>query len=728
MAKYEVTSPDGQNYEIEAPDTASDAEVMAYAQQQFSPPQTEAAPNQPVKTASKEDVEFALNRLLRAGRPVEEAEQYLAETVNPSTNQPWAAGEWGGGKLDEWRRYFQMGGENNLSLDVVGPDGLPSNKAAAVGRGLLDAVTFDWGDELTAMLRSGQLTGPEYEQAWQEEQQRRAADPGAERGLGEALGVIGSAAVPARAFGALPAALTRAGANPIARGAATLGSGAAYGGATSALTAAGQANLGESTDNLGGPAMAGAVGGAGLAAAAPLGRRMLQTFGALPQATADDVVRGSMLQPEELRRRAEDFYRREGRGPSVQEILTPEEAAQFTRAIGPADEATKRVQQNLLSQRETLPPALRRQILDDPNSTPNAVALPGEGGRVPGQRPAIHPDELKRQRDDAAKIEFGAIKEAPVDLRGGDLLLFEEILNDSPLRTKVKREIQEKLARGNLTVNDLETVRLSLQTPGQGGAGRPFQSMRDDVVDLMEGAVPQARVPIERYRRRSEFTGGTDRYSEGGATLGRQAAAGNVDPDAFADVAARQTAEGRAGTEAGFRGGAARVTRGAPIQSYQWVRRAGEDTGFQENIRASLPEQEAEELIAFAVGRKNMIESAAALANVPKHKIETVMNDANELAGAIAAMGTGATAWAARLFARALVRDANVGAGAANRLAEDLINPERFDRAVKLLADRKVSRTTLTSELQGLFLAIGAREAGYNPAEVDPIYAIEEPE
>lgn len=35
MARYEVTGPDGARYEITAPDTASEQEVMQYAQSQF---------------------------------------------------------------------------------------------------------------------------------------------------------------------------------------------------------------------------------------------------------------------------------------------------------------------------------------------------------------------------------------------------------------------------------------------------------------------------------------------------------------------------------------------------------------------------------------------------------------------------------------------------------------------------------------------------------------------
>jgi hypothetical protein len=37
MAKYRITGPDGGTYEVTAPDTASEAEVLAYAQQNYQP-------------------------------------------------------------------------------------------------------------------------------------------------------------------------------------------------------------------------------------------------------------------------------------------------------------------------------------------------------------------------------------------------------------------------------------------------------------------------------------------------------------------------------------------------------------------------------------------------------------------------------------------------------------------------------------------------------------------
>lgn len=51
MAKYRITAPDGGTYEVTAPDTASEAEVLAYAQQNYQAKPTQAAPKQEPLTA-----------------------------------------------------------------------------------------------------------------------------------------------------------------------------------------------------------------------------------------------------------------------------------------------------------------------------------------------------------------------------------------------------------------------------------------------------------------------------------------------------------------------------------------------------------------------------------------------------------------------------------------------------------------------------------------------------
>lgn len=53
MAKYRVTSPSGETYEVNAPDGASESDVLAYAQKQFAPKQEAIDPTEGMTTTTK---------------------------------------------------------------------------------------------------------------------------------------------------------------------------------------------------------------------------------------------------------------------------------------------------------------------------------------------------------------------------------------------------------------------------------------------------------------------------------------------------------------------------------------------------------------------------------------------------------------------------------------------------------------------------------------------------
>lgn len=65
MAKYRITAPDGSNYEVTAPDTASESEVLAYAQKNFSQNITSTAPTKP--RTFTQDATAAVRDLLAGG-------------------------------------------------------------------------------------------------------------------------------------------------------------------------------------------------------------------------------------------------------------------------------------------------------------------------------------------------------------------------------------------------------------------------------------------------------------------------------------------------------------------------------------------------------------------------------------------------------------------------------------------------------------------------------------
>lgn len=150
MAVYEITAPSGEAFEITAPDTASEAQVMSYAQQQFSSQPQEEPPtsNQALRAAefgargmtdAGADVvgffpEIA-NKLLKAVG-VDDALKYLGSEGLPEEGYYPAA-------IKEGVRDF--GRAISPEVDNFGPN-TPQNSlergAYGAGRGAVDAASF----------------------------------------------------------------------------------------------------------------------------------------------------------------------------------------------------------------------------------------------------------------------------------------------------------------------------------------------------------------------------------------------------------------------------------------------------------------------------------------------------------------------------------------------------------------------------------------------------------
>lgn len=77
MAKYRITGPDGSTYEVNAPDTASEADVLAYAQQNFKPSASVASQPKP-----SQDATIATDRLAKGLRdPIDGGAQLLTNAL-----------------------------------------------------------------------------------------------------------------------------------------------------------------------------------------------------------------------------------------------------------------------------------------------------------------------------------------------------------------------------------------------------------------------------------------------------------------------------------------------------------------------------------------------------------------------------------------------------------------------------------------------------------------------
>lgn len=165
MAKYQITAPDGGTYEITAPDDASEADVLTYAQKNYAPPKP------------KEDATTRADRLARGLRePIDGGAQLLTKILPEGLVQAgnkvnnWLADKTGlvgrlpeggvdqqvrqdeaayqaargaeGGKFDPWR----MGGSvvGNLAMGApfatAATATLPARMAAGAAGGTISGV------------------------------------------------------------------------------------------------------------------------------------------------------------------------------------------------------------------------------------------------------------------------------------------------------------------------------------------------------------------------------------------------------------------------------------------------------------------------------------------------------------------------------------------------------------------------------------------------------------
>lgn len=639
------------------------------------------------------ELEFELNQRIQSGAGTEDIQTFLMEVDNPTSGKPWAESQnWAG--IPNAVAYARSGGRGKIPLveELVGPDGLPSNKAAAIGRSALDTVTQNWGDELTAMLRSGQITGPEYEQAWAEEQQRRGADPALERGTGQILGILASALPVGRGVGAV-GGLGRQ---------ALVGSGISAG--LTAAAGAGAAGPGTRTDTLGPDALLGAGTGFISPFAAATLRRGAQVAGMAPQSAADDALQATGLDPAELRRLADDFYRQTGKGARLADIIDPATGRALSNPLAVSPAARSRVVAANEASRDALAPDLTRRIIEEPNTVPQALAPAGQSGRVAGQRDVRGPEGIRQQTRREGDVNFAAFRDTPIALRGPDLVYVTETIMPAitTLPRATRAAIEERIARGAVTGGDMDLIRRALakqaKNPLDGGT---YRTMQSEVEDILTGQAPSAQRAIGQYRAGMQAAEGAE---TGMAAV--QPGAGFVGTrDELAGLNPLQ----QAGVSPGARAALVDRAAGSPGQAYAFARQLEADPGFQARLRATLPAGEADDLIEYATTAKQSVDNIASMARIPPEKIETLLDSTEEMADAIVGLGTGAGGAFKASFTNALLkRFSGIGRGAADKLADDLLSPARRERAIQVLERAGVPKTGLRELTQGAFIAAGA--------------------
>lgn len=556
------------------------------------------------------------------------------------------------------------------------------NRLKAGSRAAVDALSMNFADEAYAALQAGAISGPEYERILEEErvirQQEEAAFPGS-RTIGTVVGALGSMALPG---GALMQTANRARQFGIATG---LGAG------MTALSGAGAARPGERTENLAADAVLGGVAGAAAVPVAALARRAVQALPAparfggndINQTAADDVLRAAELDPVALRQAAADYYNATGRGARIADLLSPEQGGRFTNALGRSPAVRERISGGL------------RQNLRD---LPEQMATRAEGPGRPATSEIAEQAELKR----IDRLNYGAVENEVVPLTGATYTkLTEEILPFVSLPKATEKDVMERLANNELTGLDFQNIRESLSrfTGNIEKSGRAYEDLVKDLDAIVEAT------PIGATWRAAREASAAQRSRMEGVLAGQRAAKPSDEPLEVIGAIDFARALQQPGIAPGARGALFNQVYNDPSKAYNLARQLDENPGYQAQLRTALPSAEADEFISFAIQQRRAIDGLAALARIAPDKIEDALTNTNSMLEWGSFLSGGAGAGFKANLAENMARYVGVGEGAAERLADDLLNPARQDRVLQLLENAGKGRFGAREVLQSAIVS-----------------------
>ena len=570
---------------------------------------------------------------------------------------------------------------NALPETMRRPDA--SGQGMAALRSFGDAMSLNWADDIGSAIESGSFfSGPEYEALLAENAQLRADDEMMNpegRAAGQVAGILGSMAIPVGAGAQVANRFRQAGTMALT------------GGGMQALSGAGAAAPGERTENLLPDFALGATVGGLTVPAAAVARRLVQAL-PLPrrlggndinQSAADDVLLGAELDVDKLRQAAADYYNRTARGARVSDLLTPEQAGRFTNALGRSPKVRERI---------------TGDFQDTLRNLPEELGTRATGRGRPATSVAAEEAELKR----LDRYNYGLVEKVVGPLDAPSRTELErDILPFVTLKKATDKDLKDRLAENRLTGLDYQNIRESLSnfSGQQAKNGESYDRLikkLDEIIDT---------TPVGEGFRLARNASAAQRSRIEGVLAGQKAGTPSAEPlEAIGSVDFARALQ-QPGIAPGARGALFNQAYGDPSKAYNLARRLDENPGFQAQLRTALPTDEADQFISFAVQQRRAIDGLAALAKIAPDKVEDALNNTEQVIDWGSALTGGAGAAFRANLVDGLARYAGVGRGAAERLAEDLLNPARRERVFSLLESAGVSKVGAREMLQGALVS-----------------------
>jgi len=654
MPKYRITAPDGHTLEITAPDGASQADVLAYAQKNYQP------------------------------------------TAAPANGQDQGAGG-----------AFLHGLANTATFGLA-------DKGLALMESGLSHITpgpnESYGDALQNVQRTQGATAEAHPIA------NIAGDVAGAVGTGSALerGAVAAASrVAPNAVNAAREALTlrrgQTAANLARLSARGAGTGALFGGAQGAVDGAGN-------DGVTGAVEQGAEG-AGLGAAVgavtgPLGAAIPKAASAVKTAFSGVSQRAIKVladkldeTPQRLMTMISDFRNSTGRAPSIAEILGAKSIANVSDIPANYQEAGLSAQSAADANVQTLPKRLSAQVAGTGDtSNTNLLRTQQDAVMTNAMKPirqapvVVHADDLDLLNDPRVR----SVVRSDPELRGK----YDEMLDT--LTDPEGQPISGALSDA-LNINDFENLRLSLRGKQQAFSNpnssaynpvraKQFGKLADDISRYAGKQVPEYGDALEQYARHERFIQGFDH-----AAAGKDVSAVSD----MGDIRTLNSPEARMGLEVGAR---SRLVQQAGSSESGAVRTANEmrqDAGLSDRLNQQMggrarPLRRIGEFEATATRNLNSL----APNNVVSKHTETSRASSQLLETAAATVGKTLTGFKTHVLAR-LLTGSQLRPSTANKIVAMLVDPNQRDTAIRMLGNARVSQQKLYRILQSAAQASG---------------------